>query len=58
MKKIFDRPKDLMDIRAMLLARRGLLDLDLIRREVAGLIDETGMTELDELLTAWPSAAD
>lgn len=51
-KKIFDRPKDLMDIRAMLLAREGLLDLDLIRREAADLLGETSMIELEEMLAA------
>jgi hypothetical protein len=31
--KIFDRPKDWADIKAMLLAQQGLLDLDRIRAE-------------------------
>lgn len=49
-KKIFDRPKDLQDIRAVLLANRGLLDLDQIRREAARLLTDASMDELEQLL--------
>jgi len=49
-KKIFDRPKDLMDIKAMLMARRGELDLARIRNEAAQLLDEESETELESLI--------
>jgi hypothetical protein len=51
-KKIFDRPKDMQDIRAMLLSNRGLLDLDLIRHEARALLTDAGWRELDEVLTS------
>ncbi|HLQ37459.1 MAG TPA: hypothetical protein VK348_06645 [Planctomycetota bacterium] len=49
-KKIFDRPKDLQDIRAMLLANKGLLDLEQIRGEARGLLTEQSWRELDVML--------
>jgi hypothetical protein len=49
-KKIFDRPKDLQDIRAILLANKGLLDLERIRRDARGLLAEQSFAELDGLL--------
>ena len=49
-KKIFDRPKDLQDIRAMLLANKGQLDAERIRRDARGLLTDASWKELDELL--------
>jgi hypothetical protein len=51
-KKIFDRPKDLQDIRAMLLANKGRLDLQRIRSDARGLLTEVSWNELDALLQA------
>lgn len=49
-KKIFDRPKDLTDIRAILLAQKGRLDLARIRRDAAGLLADDSLAELDRLI--------
>jgi hypothetical protein len=49
-KKIFDRPKDLQDIRAMLLTNKGHLDLDRIRRDARVLLTDSSWNELDDLL--------
>ena len=49
-KKIFDRPKDLQDIRAMLLANQGLLDLDRVRRDARGMLTAESYRQLEELL--------
>jgi hypothetical protein len=49
-KKIFDRPKDLQDIRAMLLANKGQFDAERIRRDARGLLTDASWKELDELL--------
>lgn len=49
-KKIFDRPKDWTDIKAMLLAQSGLLDLERIRVEALQLLTPESWEELDQLL--------
>ena len=49
-KKIFDRPKDLMDIKAMLLSQKGHLDLERIRAEATGLLADDQLKELNELI--------
>jgi hypothetical protein len=49
-KKIFDRPKDITDIRAMLLAQRGRLDLDRIRSDARDLLGDESLAELERLL--------
>jgi hypothetical protein len=54
-KKIFDRPKDLQDIRALLLANAGLLDLDRIRRDARGLLSDESYRELEAMLQSPPS---
>jgi hypothetical protein len=51
-KKIFDRPKDLQDIRAMLLSNQGMLDLERIKRDARGLLSAESYRELEELLAA------
>jgi hypothetical protein len=57
-KKIFDRPKDWADIKAMLLAQKGLLDLNRIRTEAGHLLTAESLEELDRLLSEYgaPSA--
>jgi hypothetical protein len=49
-KKIFDRPKDLTDIKAILLSQTGKLDLDRIRNDARGLLSDESWNELDRLL--------
>lgn len=49
-KKVFDRPKDLQDIRAMVLANKGLLDLERVRRDARAFLTAASWLELDELL--------
>ena len=49
-KKIFDRPKDLTDIKAMLLAQSGTLDLERVRTDARELLTEEGFRELERLL--------
>lgn len=55
-KKIFDRPKDISDIKAMLLSQKGLLDLDRIRSDARGFLTDPSWTELDGLLAAYGDA--
>ena len=52
-KKIFDRPKDLGDIRAMLMTQKGSLDLARIREEAKALLSDESWNELDALLTEY-----
>lgn len=49
-KKIFDRSKDIEDIKSLLAANVGKLDLDRIRSNARQLIDEPGLAELEELI--------
>jgi hypothetical protein len=49
-KKAFDRSKDIEDIKAILVANAGRLDLDEIRRWARELIDEEGLEELEQLM--------
>lgn len=49
-KKIFDRPKDITDIQAILIARKGNLDLERIRSEAKGLLTDASWTELNGLI--------
>jgi hypothetical protein len=46
-KKVFNRSKD---IKAILAAQAGALDLDRIRAGAAQLLDEAGTTELEDLI--------
>ena len=50
-KKIFNRPKDLTDIRAMLMAQKGRLNLQQIRTEAESFLLEPSQRELEDLLT-------
>ena len=49
--KIFDRPKDIADIKAMLLAQKGRLDLDRLRSDAKTLLAEASLQELLLLIT-------
>jgi hypothetical protein len=49
-KKVFDRSKDIEDIKAILVANQGKLDLDRIRKWSRELLDEKGLAELEQLL--------
>lgn len=49
-KKVFNRSKDIEDIKAILAARAGMLDLDRIRSGATRLLDETAASELEELI--------
>lgn len=49
-KKIFDRSKDIEDIKAILVANAGRLDLDRIRKWAGQLVDEAGVAELERLI--------
>lgn len=50
-KKIFDRPKDIGDIKAILMAQKGKLDLARLRNDARLLLSDDSMTELEALLT-------
>ncbi len=52
-KKIFDRPKDIQDIKAMLMANKGRLDLGRVRADARGLLAEESWQELDRLLKTY-----
>jgi hypothetical protein len=49
-KKAFDRSKDIEDIKAILVANAGKLDVALIRKWAAELLDDEGLAELEQLL--------
>lgn len=49
-KKVFDRPKDIQDIRAILMAQRGRLDLERIRVGGRELLTAEAMGELEDML--------
>lgn len=49
-KKIFDRPKDLGDIKAILLAQKGKLDLERLRSDAQELLSDTSYAELEALI--------
>lgn len=49
-KKIFNRAKDIEDIKAILLAQAGRLDLALMRASASQLLDEGGANELEDLV--------
>lgn len=56
-KKIFDRPKDWMDIKAMLLTQQGRLDFARIRQEARPLLTDDSFRELERLLDEYGGAA-
>jgi len=49
-KKVFDRSKDIEDIKAILVANAGRLDLEEVRKWAGELIDEEGLAELEQLM--------
>lgn len=49
-KKIFDRPKDIGDIKAMLLAQQGRLDLNRLRSDAKTLLSVPSFQELSALI--------
>ena len=49
-KKIFDRPKDLGDIKAMLMAQKGRLDLGRLAVDARGLLSDDSFKELESLI--------
>lgn len=49
-KKVFNRSKDIEDIKAILAAQAGALDLDRIRAGASRLLDGAGMKELEEII--------
>jgi hypothetical protein len=49
-KKVFDRPKDIGDIKAMLMAQKGKLDLERLKSDAQQLLTEAGYRELESLL--------
>lgn len=50
-KKIFDRPKDVTDIKAVLLTQKGRLDLERLRSDARELLTDGSYAELDALLS-------
>jgi hypothetical protein len=49
-KKVFDRPKDIGDIKAMLLAQKGKLDIERLLINTRQLLTEDGYGELESLV--------
>jgi len=49
-KKVFDRSKDIEDIKAILVANAGKLDLEVIRQWARELLEAEGIAELEQLL--------
>lgn len=49
-KKVFDRPKDIGDIKAMLLAQRGHLDLERLKADARDLLTDDSYGELEALI--------
>jgi len=52
-KKIFDRPKDITDIKAMVLAQRGKLDLERLKADAKGLLTDQSSDELQALIAQY-----
>jgi hypothetical protein len=50
-KKVFDRPKDIGDIKAILMAQTGKLDLERLRSDAKQLLTSESYQELESLLT-------
>ncbi len=49
-KKVFDRPKDIGDIKAMLMAQKGKLDIGRLKSDAQQLLAHDGYRELESLL--------
>lgn len=52
-KKIFDRPKDIGDIKAVLLAQKGRLDLERLKSDAKGLLMDESYAELEGLIAQY-----
>ena len=52
-KKIFDRPKDLSDIKAILLAQKGKLDLERLKGDAEQLLTDEACQELESLVSKY-----
>ena len=52
-KKIFDRPKDIQDIKAILLAQKGKLDLARVKSEATDLLTDESGKQLEALLAQY-----
>jgi hypothetical protein len=52
-KKIFDRPKDIGDIKAILMAQKGNLDLERLRFEAKSLLTDQSFEELESLIVQY-----
>ncbi|MBM3835168.1 MAG: hypothetical protein FJ403_18220 [Verrucomicrobia bacterium] len=50
-KKVFDRPKDIGDIKAMLMAQKGMLNLDRLCSDAKVLLTEVSFRELEDLIS-------
>jgi hypothetical protein len=50
-KKVFDRPKDISDIKAMLLSQKGRLDTARLTSDAKELLTEASLRELEELIS-------
>lgn len=49
-KKVFDRPKDIGDIKAMLMAQKGKLDIDRLMSDARQFLNEESYRELESLV--------
>jgi hypothetical protein len=49
-KKVFDRPKDIGDIKAMLMAQKGKLDIERLLSDAQQLLSDDGYRELESLI--------
>ena len=49
-KKIFDRPKDIEDIKAILLAQKGKLDLERLKSDAGSLLTDESLKDLASLI--------
>jgi hypothetical protein len=52
-KKIFDRPKDIGDIKAILMAQKGRLDINRLKSDARGLLTDESYGELESLLVGF-----
>jgi hypothetical protein len=54
-KKIFDRPKDITDIKAMLMTQKGKLDLERLKSDARSLLTDDSFKELTSLIDEFGS---
>ena len=52
-KKIFDRPKDISDIKAILLAQKSKLDMERLKSDAQGLLTVESFRELETLISQY-----